>query len=84
MFQKIIHSGNPLMRHIRAAAIVLWRLSLLITVFWGLAYLGYESALLLVVGLPWLIWLMMNKRNGNITIEKVMKAVEVIRTLYKY
>lgn len=65
MFQKIIHSGNPIMKHIRAAAIFLWRLSLLITVFWGVAYLGYESALLLVVGLPWLIWLMMNKRNGR-------------------
>ena len=65
MFQKIIHSGNPLMKHIRATAIFLWRLSLLITVLWGFAYLGYKSALLLVVGLPWLIWSIMNKRNGR-------------------
>lgn len=65
MMQKVFHPGNPFMRYVRAIAINLWRLSVLITLPWGVFYLGYESAFLLLVGLPWIAWLIVEKLNGG-------------------
>ena len=65
MMKKVFHSGNPVMKHIRVGAVFLWRLSLLIAILWGCFYLGYKSAFLLLVGLPWLVWLIIEKLNGQ-------------------
>ena len=66
MLGKVFHSGNPVMRNVRAVSIFSWRLSLLIAILWGCFHLGYESAFLLLVGLPWLAWSLINKRNGGL------------------
>ena len=62
---KIIHPGNPVMRYVRAIVVPLWRVCLFISILWGLFYLGYESAYLLLVGLPFIAWSIIVKINGG-------------------
>ena len=65
MLSKTFHSGNPQMRRVRAVSINLWRFAVLISVVWGLLYLGYDSIFLVLVGLPALAWMEITRRNGG-------------------
>lgn len=62
---KILHPGNPKSSHVRVLAVSLWTVSLILSFSWSLYCLGYQSAYLGLVGLPWLAWFIIEKMNGG-------------------
>ena len=62
---KKMHPGNPKSTYVRVLAVTLWQVSLFLSLLWSLYCLGYQSAYLVLTGLPWLAWFIMEKMNGG-------------------